>query len=365
MQKGHVLTIFACTSAVCIFYFYYSIKSYPFGSISDSEDDNASNRSSNAEGSNNQHRYGPETQNVERGDKSLITASNSKNKPLLFLYLLQTEECLPTHLATSEALGNESLNFDVLVLSFRKPCDNNTFSHVQYTFDSSTTWTTGRNLLYETAMKRQTSYLYYIFMDDDVHVLNTKTMSTAWREFEEFLQSVEPAIMGLDMLGQNYAEKVRSFHKEKNCSYDDPQYVSGLWCDAMINAIHQKAIQYLLPYDSTYDHKSWWASQLAFIIRSEVLFRGQLVLHRYIRCHGSKHRPYPRDFSFTLRMFRRFITNLDAHLGAKCIPRCAQIMMNKWMVGKNDNGWQSPTLCLPPPPPHDPVEPCRYQCDLL
>ena len=41
---------------------------------------------------------------------------------------------------------------------------------MQYLFNSSTTWTSGRNVLYEEAMKRDTRYLYYIFMDDDIQL---------------------------------------------------------------------------------------------------------------------------------------------------------------------------------------------------
>ena len=67
-------------------------------------------------------------------------------------------------------MGNTSTCMcDVLVLSCKKTC-NDTLSlpHVEYIFNSSTTWTTGRNLLLEVAMLRRETYLYYIFLDDDI-----------------------------------------------------------------------------------------------------------------------------------------------------------------------------------------------------
>ena len=283
-----------------------------------------------------------------------------------FLYLLQTESCLPSNLRTNEALGNGSLDFHVIVLSFKQLCDNRSLPHVEYILDTSTTWTTGRNLLFETAMKRNTTYLYYIFMDDDVMVVDNNN-AEAWRRFEGFLQSVEPAVVGLDLPGQNFAERIHQIHKDRSCFREDLEYVymAGLWYDAMVNAFHHKAVKYLLPYDATFDQKTWWASQMALIVRSEILFRGQVVLHGEIRSVGSQNRPYPRDLNFTPDMYTQFTKGLDARIVPGCIPQCAKIMINQWIAFGNNHGWDSSTLCLPPPPPHDPVEPCRYQCNLL
>ena len=297
-----------------------------------------------------------------------VAAANSNAVSLTssvrFLYLVQTEMCLPSNLRMNEALGDGHLDFHVIALSFKQRCDDNSLSHVEYIFNSSTTWTTGRNILYETAMKRQNAYLYYIFMDDDVSVIDSKEGVLAWRKFEEFLTSVQPAVAALDLPGQDYAQRAIKIHRSKRCSCEEAHYTGTLWYDAMINAFHFKAVQHLLPYNPTFDKKTWWASQMALIVRSEILFRGQVVLHREIRCRGTQNRPYPRDLNFTPLMYRQFTKGLDAYRAPGCVAKCAQIMIDQWMKFGNQNGFSSSTLCLPPPPPYDPVEPCRYQCNL-
>ena len=282
-----------------------------------------------------------------------------------FLYLLQTEACLPSNLRAYDALGNGSLDFDVLVLSFKALCDDVSLSHVEYISGTSTTWTTGRNLLFETAMKRNTAYLYYIFMDDDVTVVDLATNAIAWRKFEKFLRFVEPAVVGLDLPDQDYVGKIEKIHRDKSCSLKETHYVAGLWYDAMVNAFHRKAVRHLLPYDVTFDQQTWWASQMGLIVRSEVLFRGQVVLPKELRALGSQNRPYPRSLNFTPDMYRQFTKGLDAHIAPGCVARCARILIDQWVTFGNQHGWDSSTLCLPPPPPRDPIRPCHYQCSLL
>ena len=87
------------------------------------------------------------------GDTAATYHNASLTHSVRFLYLLQTEICLPSNLLTNEALGDGHLDFHVIVLSFKQRCDDNSLPHVDYIFNSSTTWTTGRNILYETAMK--------------------------------------------------------------------------------------------------------------------------------------------------------------------------------------------------------------------
>ena len=92
-------------------------------------------------------------------------------QPSKILYLLQTEECLPSHLRL--ALGDSALcQCDVAVLSYVNTCNDTSLPHVKYLFNPNTTWTTGRNLLYYTYIYNKSErYLYYIMMDDDVEVM--------------------------------------------------------------------------------------------------------------------------------------------------------------------------------------------------
>ena len=86
---------------------------------------------------------------------------------LPFIYLTQTEKCLPLNL--SVLIGDmEICNCDVIALSYKAACTEVAPSHVTYLFDAQSTWSTGRNALYVAAEKRKPGYHYYIFLDDDV-----------------------------------------------------------------------------------------------------------------------------------------------------------------------------------------------------
>ena len=87
-----------------------------------------------------------------------------------FLYMTQTEHCLPYQLRDMNALGDSTAR-DVIVLSYKKECRNTSFPHVTYIFNTSTTWTTGRTELYYAAKRLNKKYLYYIFLDDDITIV--------------------------------------------------------------------------------------------------------------------------------------------------------------------------------------------------
>ena len=116
-------------------------------------------------------------------------------------------------------------------------------------------------------------------MDDDATAMDMRTNAIAWRAFEGFLKSMEPAVMALDLPDQDYSEKVLQMHKSRGCLMEELEYVTGIWYDGMVNAFHYKATKHLLPYSSAFDQQTWWASQMGLIVRTEVLFRGQLLIH--------------------------------------------------------------------------------------
>jgi len=94
------------------------------------------------------------------------TAERSTQKP--FIYLTETEQCLPPNLASSSQIGDtETCNCDVIVLSFRAKCHDNNQSHITYLFDPNTLFASGRNVLFFAALDRRPGYHYYIFINDD------------------------------------------------------------------------------------------------------------------------------------------------------------------------------------------------------
>ena len=140
-----------------------------------------------------------------------------------------------------------------------------------------------------------------------------------------------------------------------------------MWFDAILNAFHYKSIRHILPYDPAFDEQTWWASQMSIIIRSEILFRGQAVLHTDLSGENGKHRPYPRDLNFTPQMINHMTTNVTAILNEYASTEsavCANATVQRWRTASPlfQYGLTSPTLCLPPPHYHDIIAPGRYAC---
>lgn len=272
------------------------------------------------------------------------------------LYLLQTEECLPIHLR--EALGNSSAcQCDVVVLSYRRMCNDKSLSHVKYLFNSTTTWTTGRNLLFYTNIhNRSNRYLYYILMDDDIQVkwrkqwkrkLNSKN---PWRSFEGFLRKSLPAIASIQ--NETQLTKIEEIKKSMGCTLGS-EYFSIVWYDAAFNAFHYQAVNYLFPYLDNFDGSSWWYSQVYFAIWTEIVFPGHAVAHRRLIAFNPEHRPYPRS----ARSESPVLSVIKKMMKERLPPKCqgAHIAVEKSI--------QYSVYCTPPPPPNQTIVPFRtFDC---
>ncbi|KAL9971609.1 hypothetical protein ACROYT_G017795 [Oculina patagonica] len=123
----------------------------------------------------------------------------------LFIYLTETEQCLPPNLATSSQIGDpETCNCDVIVLRYRVRCQEDKRSHISYLFDPNTLFASGRNVLFFAAMDRRPGYHYYIFINDDT-ILKYNSFTPAnmtkmppFRVVEKWLLDYEPAVGVLD-----------------------------------------------------------------------------------------------------------------------------------------------------------------------
>ena len=287
--------------------------------------------------------------------------------PTRFLYLVQTESCLPDKLQTS--IGNASnCQCDILVLSYKQECTRNlTPSHIEYIIsNSSTTWATGRNLLYEVAMRRSERYLYYIFMDDDIelryHDGHEQKTGSPWREFEQFLKRVEPAVATVNKKGNKF--DILKLARECPIEYETMKtgYFHTVWFDAMFDAFHHQAVEYLLPYNSKFDKQSWWYSQIYIIIWSELLFRGQVIMYAHIDVINGLHRPYPRYGKGQSRSTTSVTPFIVEDIGKELPKRYRNMsLFLEW----EENGWNycrktSSTYCLPPPELHQLIEPYAH-----
>ena len=216
-----------------------------------------------------------------------------------FIYLTQTEKCLPRHLASSTSIGDsKTCNCDVIVLSYKEQCQNEKPSHISYVFAKESTWTTGRNNLYCAAIERISHYHYYIFLDDDVDLgfnsFSSQEMKrlTPFRAFEKWLLDDGPAVgvANYKITGRTLLQRRRVM-----CGINkQPLVIPVMWFDALFNAFHHEAIKHILPYPTQYDKESWWISQLHVICSVELIFRGQALKYVAITAFNRQHRAYPR-----------------------------------------------------------------------
>ena len=252
--------------------------------------------------------------------------------PTRFLYLTQTENCIPTYLKSPKVIGNsEACQCDVIILSYKTKCADTSLPHVQYLFNSSKsiTWTVGRNLLYEAAKERKEKYIHYIFMDDDVQLkqLNITKTQNPWRMYEESLKTFQPAVAVI---------LLRKFSNEKvpervNC--EPTRYTQVYFMDAIFNAFHYQAIDHLLPYTAKYDSVSWWYSQLYTIIKCNIVFNKEVVMDPRLRAQNPKHRKYPRKH-LTQDTYNNVVADIRSEVPEK-YRNSVEPILQQWLTNQD------------------------------
>ena len=241
--------------------------------------------------------------------------NNSSPKP--FVYLTQTEQCLPSNFASSSEIGDpETCNCDVIVLSFRTKCQVQKSPHITYLFYPNTGWGTGRNVLYFAAITRSPKYHYYIFMDDDVilhfHSIAPPQMKRLppFRVFEQWLLDYEPAVGIVNYSAHHKGIWTIELRKKMCNKRDSPLVIPILWFDALFNAFHYKSIEHLFPYRTQYESKTWWSSQIYMFSAVELIFRGQALMFAPVTAGNPKHRPYPRSLEDENTRWRDYIDTI-------------------------------------------------------
>ena len=233
-----------------------------------------------------------------------------------FIYLTQTEKCLPQHLASSIRIGDsKTCNCDVIVLSFKEECEDEKPSHISYIFAKESTWTKGRNLLYFVAIERIRHYHFFIFLDDDVDLGFNSFSSqeikklTPFRAFEQWLLDDEPVVGVVDYEdnGKMYMERRRLM-----CGSNDSTLAIPVpLFDALFNAFHHLSIKHILPYPTQYDSDSWWISQLHVIYSAEIIFRSQALKYVAVSVYNRQHRAYPKGDSMYSALMPVIMENIQ------------------------------------------------------
>ncbi|XP_078381455.1 uncharacterized protein LOC144664220 [Oculina patagonica] len=251
--------------------------------------------------------------------KEYITAESIRlpsSKP--FIYLTETEQCLPPNLATSSQIGDpETCNCDVIVLSYRAKCQKDNRSHVSYLFDPNTHFASGRNVLFFAAMDRRPGYRYYIFLDDDAVINHNKETPadmlklSPFRLVEKWLLDYEPAVGVLDYVVHHGANFVRRTRKDL-CGINDESslVIPTAYYDAIFNAFHHKAIEHILPYPTQYEDVNIFTCNRHAMMVVEVKFSGQALLFAGVTADNTDHRGHIKSRTNFTRISREFITKI-------------------------------------------------------
>ena len=234
-----------------------------------------------------------------------------------FIYLTETDHCLPRNLASSSQIGDpETCNCDVIVLSFREKCQENNQSHITYLFDPNTLFASGRNVLFFAAMDRRPGYHYYIFINDDTILKYNEftpanmTNMSPFRAVENWLLDYEPAVGVLDYKVHHGARTVIRKRRDL-CGINDTSLVlPTVFFDAIFNAFHHKAVEHILPYPTQYERRCMFCSNRDTMIVVEVKFGGQALLLAPVTAGNPKHREYDRSANDLIRIVHEFIERI-------------------------------------------------------
>ncbi|XP_078371278.1 uncharacterized protein LOC144654913 [Oculina patagonica] len=294
------------------------------------------------------------------------TAQQSTGLPTRkpFIYLTQTEQCLPPNLANSSQIGDpETCNCDVMVLSYQAKCQENKQSHINYLFDPSTLFASGRNVLFFAARDRKPGYHYYIFLDDDI-VLKFNSLTptdmikmSPFRVVEKWLLDYEPA---LGVLDYRYHGASHMHRKRKHfCGITETSLVlPTTFFDANFNAFHYKAVGHILPYPTQYERKCIFSSNRNTMLAVEIKFGGQALLFAPITADNPKHRKeYDRSLTNLTAMMREFIERIEREAPLKLRNHVIFKMLHK-----NPDFYlqrQSRSFCLDATR-HEPIIPFRH-----
>ena len=238
-----------------------------------------------------------------------------------FIYLTQATQCIPPLKASARQIGDpKTCNCDVIVLSYRKECGqkNKNFAHITYLFDPTTTWASGRNVLYNAAMKRKPGYHYYIFIDGDtVFEFNGFTPQEMkklppFRVFEQWLLDYEPALGVADYWRLTAAEAIQRRKTLCRINEDRPMVVPVVWFDGCLNAYHYEAVSHILPYPHLDREKSWYIPNRHIMSAMELKFGGQAMMFVPLTIVNLDHTDYPKSTKpgEMQQDWRKFIDNI-------------------------------------------------------
>jgi hypothetical protein len=181
-------------------------------------------------------------------------------------------------------------------------------------FFPDSTWTTGRNKLHEYASSLETLSDYYVFLDEDIEFEGVK-QKDGFERFEANLSQFEAPIMVPDCWGYNTRKTdILGLPKEiqrKGLSSNRLANHPVDWFDGCFIAFRQDAFFYqrLLPYDSSFDSRSWWVSQFIMILRSNVIYRNHVIQINGLRVRNGQSGTYIRGHDGFIDAYNKVLSD--------------------------------------------------------
>ena len=121
-------------------------------------------------------------------------------------------------------------------------------------------------------MLRRETYLYYIFLDDDIVLFGIQeTNLNLWRKLEDSLRKMEPAVAALLFVWGDKQKRINAHNRfyqarrkqECSCSFDKTtKFLPVVGMDAAFSAFNYHSVNYILPYSSRFHAISWHYSQV-------------------------------------------------------------------------------------------------------
>jgi hypothetical protein len=223
----------------------------------------------------------------------LLAMWNAEPREVRFIYMVQGPDAPPQWLCKIGARSDSKAMFLAWKSNQSKVCP--TVS--EYLYVPGSTWTAGRNALYEhaSAMVRQENWNteYFIFMDEDceISIVDPDEKMDAYSMIHTLLRNVQPAVASVSF---------RTFQDETHRIIQDPRNLCGPAApcapsiDAAFAAFHITAAPIFLPYDGHFDAASWWMSQALLIQVMAATIPEYVVQFNQVYVTNGAHRKYPR-----------------------------------------------------------------------
>ncbi|KAF3981228.1 MAG: hypothetical protein HFP81_07810 [Methylococcales symbiont of Hymedesmia sp. n. MRB-2018] len=196
-----------------------------------------------------------------------------------YIYLIQAKGQFPKHY--------HFLKKKSILLSYKENTEDTDI------FFPNSSWTQGRNKLFEKAINDD--YDYYIFLDEDLTLDAKKILY-----FERILDKYDYPIITPNMWDFNdYSASDGTLSGTRHARNSFTNYTMKIqtvdWFDGAFNAFNKNTIKQLLPYIERFDNECWWHSQRLLTIRANYLFKNNIIQINDLEVLNTQNSTYPQN----------------------------------------------------------------------